>query len=294
MAIYTSEHRVGHASRARRALTVSRVNTARSWLMGALIATILLPMSAGAITSLSQGFTTTDTLPLGAIVSLQNNTSDHVTATTTSNVNSILGVVINDGSSLLTLSNSEENQVQVATSGMVSVLVSDINGTINQGDPITASPVKGVGMKATNNTKVVGIAQGKPTTNGDAKQSYTDSQGQKQPLILGEVPVLINVSYFYKQPDKTIIPSAIQNVANALAGKTVNTTPIIISAVIFIVTLAVVVSIIYSMIRSSIISVGRNPMSQSAVYRDVIQLSALVLGILAVSVISIYFILTRF
>jgi hypothetical protein len=262
--------------------------------MGALIAALLLPMSAGAITSLSQGFTTTDTLPLGAIVSLQNNSSDHVVATTTSNVNSILGVVINDGSSLLTLSNSEENQVQVATSGMVSVLVSDINGTISQGDPITASPVKGVGMKATNNTKVVGIAQGKPTTNGDAKQSYTDSQGQKQPLILGEVPVLINVSYFYKQPDKTIIPSAIQNVANALAGKTVNTTPIIISAVIFIVTLAVVVSIIYSMIRSSIISVGRNPMSQSAVYRDVIQLSALVLGILAVSVISIYFILTRF
>lgn len=289
-----SEHRVGPASQIRQALTVSRVNSIQSWLMGALIAALLLPMSAGAITSLSQGFTTTDTLPLGAIVSLQNNSSDHVVATTTSNVNSILGVVINDGSSLLTLSNSEENQVQVATSGMVSVLVSDINGTISQGDPITASPVKGVGMKATNNTKVVGIAQGKPTTNGDAKQSYTDSQGQKQPLILGEVPVLINVSYFYKQPDKTIIPSAIQNVANALAGKTVNTTPIIISAVIFIVTLAVVVSIIYSMIRSSIISVGRNPMSQSAVYRDVIQLSALVLGILAVSVISIYFILTRF
>jgi len=294
MAIYTSEHRVGKASQAMEAQTAPRVNSVQNWLMGAFMATLLLPMSAGAITSLSQGFTTTDTLPLGAIVSLQNNSSDHVVATTTNNVNSILGVVINDGSSLLTLSNSEENQVQVATSGMVSVLVSDINGTINQGDPITASPVKGVGMKATNNTKVVGIAQGKPTSNGDAKQSYTDSQGQKQPLVLGEVPVLINVSYFYKQPDKTIIPSAIQNVANALAGKTVNTTPIIISAVIFIVTLAVVVSIIYSMIRSSIISVGRNPMSQSAVYRDVIQLSALVLGILAVSVISIYFILTRF
>jgi hypothetical protein len=177
---------------------------------------------------------------------------------------------------------------------MVAVLVSDINGEIAQGDPITASPIKGVGMKATNNTKVVGIAQGKPVSSGDSKQSYTDDSGQKQELNLGEVPVLINVSYFYKQPDKTIIPSAIQNVANALAGKTVNTTPIIISAVIFITTLAVVVSIIYSMIRSSIISVGRNPMSQSAVYRNVIQLSAVVLGILAVSVIAIYFILTRF
>lgn len=253
-----------------------------------------IPAAAYATTSLSQGFATNETLPLGSIVSLENNTTDHVVAATTMNVDSILGVIINDNSSLLSLSNGQDNQVQIATSGMVAVLVSDINGEITQGDPITASPIKGLGMKATNNTKVVGIAQGKPVSSGDSKQSYTDDSGQKQELNLGEVPVLINVSYFYKQPDKTIIPSAIQNVANALAGKTVNTTPIIISAVIFVTTLAVVVSIIYSMIRSSIISVGRNPMSQSAVYRNVIQLSAVILGILAVSVIAIYFILTRF
>jgi hypothetical protein len=259
-----------------------------------LVLLAIIPGVSHAATSLSQGFSTNETLSLGSIVSLENNTTDHVVAATTSNVNSILGVIINDSSSLLSLSNGQENQVQIATSGMVAVLVSDINGEIAQGDPITASPIKGVGMKATNNTKVVGIAQGKPVSSGDSKQSYTDDSGQKQELNLGEVPVLINVSYFYKQPDKTIIPSAIQNVANALAGKTVNTTPIIISAVIFITTLAVVVSIIYSMIRSSIISVGRNPMSQSAVYRNVIQLSAVVLGILAVSVIAIYFILTRF
>jgi len=48
------------------------------------------------------------------------------------------------------------------------------------------------------------------------------------------------------------------------------------------------------MIRSGIISVGRNPMSQSAIYRDIIQLSVLVLGILTVAIISIYVILTRF
>jgi len=111
---------------------------------------------------------------------------------------------------------------------------------------------------------------------------------------LGTVPVVVNVTYYYAQPDKTLIPAALQNLANALAGKTVDSLPIIISCVIFIITLIVVVSIIYSMIRSSIISVGRNPMAQSAVYRDVIQLSALVLGILAVAVIAIYVILTRF
>jgi hypothetical protein len=58
--------------------------------------------------------------------------------------------------------------------------------------------------------------------------------------------------------------------------------------------LVVVVSIIYAMIRSSIISVGRNPMSQAAVYRDVLQMSALVVGIIGVATVSIYLVLTRF
>jgi len=261
--------------------------------MSILTLSLVVPLSAHAIASLSQGYTATDTLAIGSIVSLENNTSDKVIASATSNVDSILGVVINDGSTPLSLSNGQDNQVQVITSGMAPVLVSDINGEIVQGDQITASPIKGVGMKATTNTKVVGIAQGTPR-NSSEKQSYTDNEGNKRSLVLGEVSVLVNASYFFKQPEKTIIPSSVQSMANALAGKTVNTVPILISAAIFIVTLIVVVSIIYSMIRSSIISVGRNPMSQSAIYRDVIQLSALVLGILAVSLVSIYIILTRF
>jgi hypothetical protein len=262
-------------------------------LVGIITFGLFVPLGASALTSISQGFTTTDSLPLGSIVSLENNSSDQVVASATSNVDSIYGVVINDGSTPLSLSNGQDNQVQVTTSGIAPVLVSNINGEISQGDQITASPIKGVGMKATSNAKVVGIAQGTPR-NSSEKQSYTDDDGNTRSVILGEVPVLVNASYFFKQPDKTIIPSAVQSLANALAGKTVNTVPILISAAIFIVTLIVVVSIIYSMIRSSIISVGRNPMSQSAIYRDVIQLSALVLGILAVSLISIYIILTRF
>jgi hypothetical protein len=102
------------------------------------------------------------------------------------------------------------------------------------------------------------------------------------------------VAYFYKQPDKTIIPQALQNVANALAGKKVNALPILISVGIFFIMLIIVVSIIYSLIHSSIISVGRNPMSQAAVYRNVIQLSGLVIVIIGVSVGAIYMVLTRF
>ena len=253
---------------------------------------VVVPATVYALTPISQGYITSDKLSVGSIVSLKNNTTDEVVGATIDNVDSILGVVINDGSSLLTLSSGQSNQVQVATSGNLPVLISDINGEIKKGDQITASPIKGVGMKATSNTKVIGIAQGDPINSSD-KESYTDAQGNKEDITLGQITVLVNVSYYFQQPDKTLIPAAIQNLANAMAGKKVDTLPILISGAIFLVTLIVVVSIIYSMIHSSIISVGRNPMSQSAIYRDVIQLSALVLGILAVARISIFLKLKR-
>ncbi len=266
---------------------------AKIFLFALAILGFTLPAGGSALTTISQGYTTSDKLSLGSIVSLANNSSEQVSAANSDNSNSILGVVIDAGNSLLALTNGQTNQIQVATSGIEQVLVSNINGDISQGDQITASPISGVGMKATTNAKVIGIAQeGLSSTNGST-ETYTDQSGNKHTVTIGNVPVLVNVSYFYKQPDKTLIPSAIQNIANALAGKSVNALPILISMGIFIVTLIVVVSIVYPMIHSSIISVGRNPMSQSAVYRDLIQMSTLVLAILGVSVVAIYLVLTK-
>jgi hypothetical protein len=244
-----------------------------------------------ASTPISQGYTASETLSIGSIVSLQKNTADHVIGATSSNVDNLFGVVINNDSSLLYVSNGSSNQVQVATSGTVPVLVSDINGAIKRGDNITASPIKGVGMKASGNVRVIGIAQ--DDMSRVSKQTYKDKDGKEQKVTLGQTALLVNVAYYFKEPEKTIIPFGIQNIANAMAGKEVKTLPILVSLGIFILTLIVVVSIIYSMIHSSIISVGRNPMSQSAIYRDLIQLSALVLAILGVGMVAIYLVLTR-
>lgn len=251
---------------------------------------IALPI-ASASTPISQGYAADEAVSIGSVVSLQKNTSDQVVPATTSNVDNLLGVVINNDQSLLSVSNNDKNQVQVATSGTIQVIVSDINGAIKRGDHITASPIKGVGMRASGNVRVIGIAQGDVTS--AIKQSYKDKDGKEHTVTLGQTPVLINVAYFFKEPDKTIVPSGIQNIANALAGREVKTLPILVGAGIFLLTIIVVVSIIYSMIHSSIISVGRNPMSQSAIYRDLIQLSALVLGILGVGMAAIYLVLTR-
>jgi hypothetical protein len=262
-------------------------------LAAVLLGLVLVPVVAGADTLVSQSYTSDSSLPTGAIVSLQKGSSDHVTSATTANSNYIFGVVINADSSQLSISSNQSNQVNIATSGVEQVLVSDVNGNIAVGDAITASPISGVGMKATANVKIIGVAQDSFPNNTTKRETYTQNSKQ-QSAMLGQIPVSVNVSYYYKQPDKTIIPSALQNIANSLAGKKVNSLPIIVSITIFIITMVVVASIIYSMIRSSIISVGRNPMSQAAVYRNVIQLSALVVVILGVAIVAIYMVLTKF
>ena len=257
-------------------------------MVGALV--VLAPVVA-AYTSLSESYFTKDKLSLGSIVSLEDNSTDTVIAADSSSVDNLLGVVISSGSSLLNLSSGQDGQVQVATDGTLPVLVSDINGAIERGDHVTASPVKGVGMLATANVRVIGIAQG-PMSN-TKKQEYKDAKGETKTMTIGEVPVLVNVAYYFKEPDKTVVPAAIQNVANSLAGKEVGTVPILISGAIFLIMLIIVASLIYSMIRASIISVGRNPLSQSAIYRDLVQLSGLVIAILGVGLISIYLVLTK-
>lgn len=258
-----------------------------------LVGALCLVLPAHAAISVSQSYTSDTPLSLGTMVSLKKDTTDQIIASLSSNADNLLGVVITEDESLLTLKNPKNNQVQIATSGTVPVIVSDINGVIKQNDHITASPIAGVGMKATANVRIIGIAQGDMKITKEGKQDYTTKDGQKYSVQLGQVPTLINVSYFFKEPDKSIIPSSIQNVANSLAGRQVSTVPIIISGAIFLVTIIVVMSIIYSMIKSSIISIGRNPMSQSAVYRDLIQMSALVIAILTVGVVAIYLILTK-
>jgi hypothetical protein len=120
---------------------------------------LLLTPYVGAAALISQSYSTTENLSLSSLVSLKENSSDEVIAATYANVDNLLGVVVSATSSSLSLTNNLENQVQVASSGTLQVLVSDINGSITRGDYITASPISGVGMKATDNARILGPPQ---------------------------------------------------------------------------------------------------------------------------------------
>ncbi len=255
------------------------------------IATFASVIPASASPLLTQGFNTSSSLDVGSIVSLNPGSQNDVVPTNINNQRSMVGVVIASNNAQVAFSNSP-NQVQVATGGVNQVLVTDYNGRISTGEEITASPIDGVGMLATDNAEVIGAAQGNFPNSTATKETIKTSSGN-QTINIGNMPVLVNIGFYTKQPTKTLIPTAIQNLANAIANKQVKTLPIILSSVIFLLTLVAVVSIIYSLIHGSIISVGRNPMAQSAIYRNVMQLSALVVGIIAVALFAIFLILTR-
>lgn len=255
-----------------------------------ILAIVATTRPALAVAPIAQSYLTSETIALGSLVSLNDLSSDQVSPSTIKTADQLLGVAVNNNAPI-TLTQGNSKQTMVATSGVAPVLVSDYNGAIQAGDKITPSPIAGVGMKATSNTKVVGVAQ--DTMAHTAKQMIKGEDGSDQEVTLGQVSVLINVGYHYQQPEKTIIPAAIQHVADAIAGKKASSMAIIISAAIFIIMIIVVMSLIYAIIRSSIISVGRNPMAQSAVYRNAIQLSVLVLAIIGAAIIAIYFILAK-
>src|SRR5438067_1784655 len=113
--------------------TAHRLRLIKAGLIMTILFELGLVATASAITTLTQGYLTSDNPPVGAIVSLQKDSSDYVSTTTPKNVSNILGVVVNQGSSLLSLSSDQANQIQVATTGIAQVLVSDINGSIQAG-----------------------------------------------------------------------------------------------------------------------------------------------------------------
>lgn len=264
----------------------------RRGLTVSLFVLTLAPALAAATSVISVAYPASQPLAAGTLVSLNKETNG-VEPATTKNADNLLGAVVLDGNSLLSFEGSGSS-VQVTTSGVTQVEVSDINGAINPGDSITASPIAGVGMKATTNVKIIGVAQASlASSSGAQKQTVTDQTGKKQQVLIGTVPVDINVAYFFKTPDKSIIPQTIQNLANTVAGREVAPLPILLSAAIIIVSIIAISSLISSAVRSSIISVGRNPLSQAAVYRNLLQVSGLILGILAAAVAAVFMILTK-
>lgn len=239
-----------------------------------------VPVSANTI---SEGFMGDD-FPRGTVVSVKKNLPGDIELTNLNNSEYLIGVVNNKESSAVIFRNDEDN-VSVALSGEVEVFVTDVNGEINRGDFVGASWLAGVGMKANTleRQKLVGIAQDGVANWQDYGGIETDS-GEKNARIGTVVVRLFDKENI--QPEST--GSGVEQAVENIVGQDVSLVRIIIGSLLFAVSLAVASMFIFSSIRGSFISIGRNPLASSSIHKGMTRVAVLAVIIILAGATSAY------
>jgi hypothetical protein len=213
----------------------------------------------------------------GAIVTGVPNKSDHVQLATQDNANQLIGVI--DNYPLLSLSNGDKN-IPVVLSGSTTVFVSNINGDIKSGDKITASPILGVGMRATASGQIVGTATADFKKKEGTPKVLADRDGTNHTIYVQKLPIQVGVAY-YEAPGNSYLPPSVQNLADSIAGKPVSIIRILISMAILILAFTFTVVLTYSSTRSTIAALGRNPLGSKQIIRG--QYRSILIAIITVS-----------
>ncbi len=226
----------------------------------------------------------------GALLSLKNDNSQTVQLATAGSADQLVGVVSQNP--LLALSKSSQKAtVQAVTNGITTVLVSDMNGSVRAGDKITASPIAGVGMLATESTQIIGTAQAALNTKNAATQTITDRGKKTHTVRIAQVPVQVSIA-FYQQPTSNFLPPFLQSLANSVAGRPVSLIRILLCAILLLAALVSIAILLYTSIRASITSIGRNPLAASAIRRGLLQVGGVTVMILVFSLLASYVALT--
>lgn len=261
-----------------------------------IVAVVATVWPAVALASLSQGFSTTTSIPAGSLVSLDAKASGSVDIADLDNVNRLFGVVVPPSSASISLGTGS-GQVQVVTTGSATVLVSTAGGAIKTGDYVTVSPISGVGQKAdvTSKVRVIGTAQEDFDGSGSNVTKQTiDTGSGKQEVAIGQIPVQVSVStYTQDATQSSVIPSWVQKIASTIAGKTVSPVRIIIAGLILLVAVISVSVLLYAAVRNSIISIGRNPLSRGAVLGGLLQVTLIAALILGVAGAAMYVVVAK-
>lgn len=255
--IVTSMNKIGHGR-----LLLSFIGLAL-FVMG------LSPVGA-ASANISHSFGSSVTITTGSLVSLDPLHSNFVTQANTDNGLQLLGVVVNSKDSLLAVdSTGTTGTIQVATSGTVNVLVSDVNGDINVGDQVSVSPFNGVGMKAIEGDQVIGLAQTAFNTKSTNRtlENVTDKSGKATQVNVGYVTLGIAIG---NVPSNSggIKLNTVQQIVKSLTGHVVSTFRATLAMVVTVSASVALIVLIYASIYGGIISIGRNPLAKFAVFRS--------------------------
>jgi len=266
-----------------------------------IIVSVIIQLFAGGIVYgavVTRGYSTKELLPAGTVVSLEKKGSNTIEKATTDNELLIAGVVTGAEDSLLDLQ-PEGSVVRVATEGGLNVLAATVNGDINNGDKLILSPLAGIMAKDNpdmKNGKYLGVSTG--TLNDQspgAKQIEVDqSNGDKKKVTIGQISAKLMIS-----ERKPTISSAstdgnnpVTRLAKQITGKSVSMAKIIASMVVLVTTLTITGVLLYSSIRGTFTSLGRNPLARNSLMTGLVRVIIVSVLVLAGGGVASYTILT--
>lgn len=258
-------------------------------IVGLLIAGCGLAAASSA--NISHAYQSSTSFPDGSLVSLDSAQDDHILAANTATSNRLVGVVVGTNDSLVAI-DSGMNLVQVATSGIASVLVSDVNGTIKSGDAVAVSPFSGIGMKSEPGARLIGLAQSSlaGSESGAVTKTVKDKDGQQQTLKVGFVRVSIAIGTA-PLAGSLSQQNALQKLAKSLTGHNVSTLRIVFSSLVAIIAIIALVTLIYTSVYGTIVAIGRNPLARASIFRALGSVVGLVVVTATIALITIYLII---
>ena len=245
----------------------------------------LIPASAAA-GAIAQSYQAgSNDIAQGTLLSLESKGSTVVVpANSASNVANLVGIA--SDKPLIGLSNGNQESIQVVLSGTTDALISDINGAVLLGDKITASPLVGIGMKATNTSEIVGTSQADLNSTKTITKTIDGVNGKTKTVKVGLLPVAVNVAYYSTPSSESVsafVPPFLQSLANSITGKEVPPLRVLIGTIIFLVGLATTLIMLYTGIRNGVISLGRNPLAESTLRRGLLDIIIAAVGIFTVT-----------
>jgi hypothetical protein len=256
-----------------------------------ILVSVISPLSAQTVT---QGYGSDEQLQRGMLVAIKADDSSKVEALKNDSIDRLKGIVIQPNDSPVTLS-SEGQKIFVASIGSYEVLVSDENGPIKLGDYISISSLAGIGMKSAESQAIV-VGRALKQFDGTADtvaSSEIGSQAVSGNIKFGRIPVAVSVSQNpnLKIPEKDKIPDFIQKISNNIAEKPVNSARIYMAMLVLLIAAVVAGITLYSGIRSSIISIGRNPLSKGLIIKGMLQVVLLSVIIFITGLFGVYLLL---
>jgi hypothetical protein len=246
----------------------------------------------GGAQSIDRGYKSDEPIQQGLMVKEKKGDNTKVEAVDQASLGELKGVVVAKNDSPVILSSSDQT-IFVANSGTHDVLVSDENGKIKTGDYLSISSLKGIAMKATGEQSLVlGQAATDFTGSGDSIGS-TSRKSDNKKINIGRIPVNISIvaNPLQKNSRLQTVPSILRDVSSNVAGKPVDNGRIWLASIVFLATSLLTGLMLYGGAKSSLLAMGRNPLSKSSILRGLLQVVVLGLIVFICGMFGVYLLL---